>query len=148
MTPVISFQRILAPTDFGDAAMHAADVACAFAERDGGSVTLVHAWLAPPTYSEGFTWAGEGLEEAAQKALDEEIARLHTRFPRVAGVLTMGDPWDIVLHVADEQNADLIVMGTHGRRGLPRLWLGSVAERVVRMSKTPVLTVHCPEETK
>ncbi len=55
-------------------------------------------------------------------------------------------PWEEVLNAAKELNADLIVMGTHGRRGLERALLGSVAEKVVRMARIPVLTVHALEK--
>jgi nucleotide-binding universal stress UspA family protein len=77
----------------------------------------------------------------AQIALDRALEKTRATFPRAESVLVRGDPCEGILHVARERNADLIVMGTHGRRGLSRAFLGSVAERVVRTSPTPVLTV-------
>ena len=59
-----------------------------------------------------------------------------------ANLLRAGVPWEEVIGAASQVKADLIIMGTHGRRGLDRALLGSVAEKVVRMSTIPVLTVH------
>ena len=56
----------------------------------------------------------------------------------------VGVEWEQILEVVKARNADLIVMGTHGRRGLSRLFLGSVAEKVVRISPVPVLTIRGP----
>jgi nucleotide-binding universal stress UspA family protein len=56
-------------------------------------------------------------------------------------VLAHGEPWKQILEIAKERMADIIVMGTHGRRGLSRVFLGSVAEKVVRLSPVPVMTV-------
>ena len=61
-------------------------------------------------------------------------------------LLRTGSPWEQVLGAATEVKAGLIVMGTHGRRRLERALLGSVAEKVVRMSRVPVLTVHGAKE--
>jgi nucleotide-binding universal stress UspA family protein len=62
----------------------------------------------------------------------------------VSVVLRHGTPWTEIATVAREAKADLVVMGTHGRRGVARMLLGSVAERVVRTAPCPVLTVHGP----
>jgi nucleotide-binding universal stress UspA family protein len=78
---------------------------------------------------------------AAEKALDDVLAKIKPQYPNVAALIANGDPWDQILAKARQLHVDLIVMGTHGRRGLPRLLIGSVAERVVRTSTLPVLTV-------
>jgi len=62
--------------------------------------------------------------------------------PRTDAVFRQGTPFDVILDVAKSEGCDLIVIGTHGRRGVARVLLGSVAERVVRLSPVPVLTVH------
>jgi universal stress protein A len=61
--------------------------------------------------------------------------------------LKTGVPWHGVVEAINELGVDLVIMGTHGRRGLSRLTLGSVAERVVRLAPVPVLTVHAPSES-
>jgi len=136
------FRRIVVPTDFDDCARHAADVALDLAREANGSVLLVHAWTVPVVYSEGFSWPLEGLEQAARAELDKEVARVREKLPSATGVLVCGPPWEQIIDVAKKSEADLIVMGSHGRKGLERLWLGSVAERVVRMSPMPVLTMR------
>src|SRR5262249_21187016 len=103
---------------------------------------LAHVWMVPTVYTEGFQWPLDGLEQAAQEALDRELARIREKLPNTTAVLECGPPWEKVLEVAQRSDADLIVMGTHGRHGLGRLWLGSVAERVVRASHIPVLTMR------
>ena len=58
------------------------------------------------------------------------------------GFVRLGAPWEEILSVATERGADLVVVGTHGRRGFAHALMGSVAERVVRLSTIPVLTVR------
>jgi nucleotide-binding universal stress UspA family protein len=72
------------------------------------------------------------------------LVELKKRFPEATSVLRSGTAWEEILLAASESKTDLIVLGTHGRRGLGRLLLGSVAEKVVRMARLPVLTVHAP----
>jgi nucleotide-binding universal stress UspA family protein len=79
--------------------------------------------------------------------LDEAVNSSRKRCPAISAILLNGAAWEEIARMAAEQNADLIVMGTHGRRGLPRAILGSVAERVIRTSSVPVLTVHAPRES-
>jgi nucleotide-binding universal stress UspA family protein len=86
------------------------------------------------------------ISDKAQQMLDEAVNSRRKRCPAISGILLNGAAWDEIGRVAVEQNADLIVMGTHGRRGLPRAILGSVAERVIRTSTVPVLTVHGPRD--
>ena len=88
------------------------------------------------------------MQNAARKSLDEAIESTRKVHPKTEGLLREGLEWRLILDVATEQGCDLIVMGTHGRRGLPRLVLGSVAEKVVRLSPVPVLTVNTPKEAK
>ena len=64
----------------------------------------------------------------------------------MTGVILNGAAWEEIGRLAAEEGTDLIVMGTHGRKGLPRAILGSVAERVIRTSSVPVLTVHGPRD--
>ena len=92
----------------------------------------------------------EPLEETAKRAV-EAIEKRAGRMDVDVGVITVvrqGPPYETVVEYADEVDADLIVMGTHGRRGLPRYFLGSVTERVVRTADVPVLTVRMPANEK
>lgn len=136
--------RILVATDLGPAADRAISTALVLARPFDALVTLLHvAWVPPSSYgyAEGLNWPLEQLEGAAKKSLDELATRIRSQCPRIDTVLAAGEPCEVILETAKSINADLIVLGTHGRRGLRRLFLGSVAEKVVRTSTIPVLTV-------
>lgn len=139
------YERILLPTD-GSAGMdrvvdHAADLAVthdalihALYVIDTGSFTNL------PMETSLDSISGV-LEEEGQAALNE-VERLVGERAQVERVLTEGKPSDKIVAHAREDDCDLVVMGTHGRGGIDRLLLGSVAERVVRTSRVPVLTVR------
>ena len=80
--------------------------------------------------------------EGAQAGLDKQAARHEGSGVSIKKIIEQNDPWHAVIATAESARADLVVMGTHGRRGLPRAILGSVAEKVVRHSPVPVLVVH------
>ena len=82
------------------------------------------------------------VQDLASSLLEEALASLRAHFSSADASLRTGVPADEILAVAAEVRADLIVMGTHGRRGFSHLLMGSVAERVVRTSPIPVLTVR------
>ena len=141
---MFAIKRILVPTDFSDSAERALSLAVDLARAFQAGLTLLHVWTIPSTFAEGLTWPTDGMERAARRALDELHARVSKQYPGTEAVLQVGPEWQRILDVAKERNVDLVVMGTHGRRGLPRLILGSVAEKVVRLSPVPVLTVRDP----
>jgi nucleotide-binding universal stress UspA family protein len=87
------------------------------------------------------------IQRAATTALDGVGSRAQRSGVKVDTVLRHGPAWSEILAVAAETKADLIVMGTHGRRGLARALLGSVAEKVVRTASCPVMTVREPGAT-
>ena len=140
------FERILVATDFGHSSERALELALSLAEKFGSELTLVHSWEAPDySYAAGLYLPVDVLapiERAAVARLEEATTQLKVRFPAAKSMLRAGAPWEEVLAAATQVKADLIVMGTHGRRGFERALLGSVAERVVRLSSIPVLTVH------
>jgi nucleotide-binding universal stress UspA family protein len=140
-----SFKHLLVPTDFGGAAEHALDFAIELASKFESRMTLLHALWLPPSayaaYAEGIAWPTEEMAKGAQKELDAALAKAKARYSRIEAAIVSGEPWQAILEVAKDRGADLIVMGTHGRRGLSRVFLGSVAERVVRLSPIPVLTI-------
>jgi nucleotide-binding universal stress UspA family protein len=139
-------RRILVATDFSDTADRALDYALALATALGGEVILVHAYEIPVyAFPDGAflatTEISERLAEAARTALDAAIAARAGAKVAIRGVLRTGTPWTEIEAVAKEEKADLVVVGTHGRKGIARALLGSVAEKVVRTAPCPVLSV-------
>lgn len=140
-------RTILVATDFSEQA----DAALAYAVELGAqldaTIHLVHA-ISIPTMGVpdlGVAYASLGIESAttrAQQSLDERVARYRDRVSLGPTRLEIGDARDVIDQVAAQLGADLVVMGTHGRRGVRRVLLGSVAEAVVRSAPCPVLTVR------
>jgi nucleotide-binding universal stress UspA family protein len=133
---------ILCPTDFSPAAAAAFELACALARDHGAGVTVLHVADPPVSLSEVAESEKPGYRDSLR-------ARLHALRPAdstvsVTPMLTDGDPTENILETARGLGCDLIVMGTHGRSGLGRLILGSVAEAVLRQAPCPVLTVKAP----
>jgi nucleotide-binding universal stress UspA family protein len=140
------FKHLLVPTDFGDASLRAADLAVDMARAYQASLTLVHTCELPTYTYPGMAMSGTdlltALEEAARRQLEQELERVRGSFPAAKAVLRTGVAWEEILATIDSVQADLVVMGTHGRRGVRHLLLGSVAEKIVRTSRVPVLTVR------
>ncbi|HET9622024.1 MAG TPA: universal stress protein [Kofleriaceae bacterium] len=137
---------ILVPTDFSDRATAALDYAVDLAAALGARLCLAHVVSVADTPSEyGLSMTAAMIEKACERQharLDELSAARAGRATFAPGVITTGDPRAEIEHVARQVGADLIVMGTRGRRGLPRLVLGSVAETVLRVAPCPVLLVR------
>jgi nucleotide-binding universal stress UspA family protein len=149
-TPV-QFKKILVPTDFGDASNDAIDFAVGLAKTFGSTITLLHVYEIPVYPYPGLTIDVDLLtpiREAAQKELDRAFAALQKVGCEARAQLESGIPWGKILAVAEAQKSDLIVMGTHGRKGVMHALVGSVAEKVVRLSPVPVLTVRHPVPKK
>jgi nucleotide-binding universal stress UspA family protein len=145
----LPIRRILVPHDFSDTASRALDYALDLAERLGSSVTVVHAYEIPVYgFPEGpivtAEMAGQ-IEAAAHGAIEAVAKRSKRTGVEVNFVLRQGPAWSEIQAVAKEIGADLVVIGSHGRRGLSRALLGSVAEKVVRTAPCPVLTVRAGE---
>ena len=135
------FRHILAPTDFSEASRQGVDFAVKLALELEAALTLVYAYQ-PPNFAYFI------LDEVASSAeaqirglLDEQLVRVRARFPKAEGVVRQGDPSHGILDAAKARGADLIVLSTHGRHGAQRVLLGSVAEKIARLSPVPVLTV-------
>jgi nucleotide-binding universal stress UspA family protein len=145
---MFAIRHVLVPTDFSDASERALATAVELARAFEARLTLLHVWSLPNAgYAEALAWPVEAMEKAAQKALDEAVARVNKVLSRTEAVLQVGTEHQRILEVVKERHVDFVVMGTHGRRGLPRLVLGSVAGKVVRLCPVPVLTVgevHAP----
>jgi nucleotide-binding universal stress UspA family protein len=143
-----SVKKILVPTDLSSVA-GAIEQAAFFANVYGASLTLFHAYGLPtPTVDREaayYTGLEEALAHSAQRRLTEIRHELRRRFPDAPAIDTkavLGFAADEIVAEVRRGDFDLIVMATHGRTGVQRMLLGSVAERVVRMSPVPVLTVH------
>jgi len=142
---MLSIHTLLHPTDFSDQSQYAFWLACAMARDYGARLVVLHVapLAAPLYYGEGMIPPDpEELCAAAQEKLNRLEApnagvRLERRLERGSAALE-------ILRVGQEIQTDLIVMGTHGRTGLGRLLMGSVAEQVVRKAPCPVLTVKTP----
>jgi nucleotide-binding universal stress UspA family protein len=138
---------ILVPTDFSACSEHALDYAVQIAERLDAKLHLLSV-IGVPSY--GVPELGVGI---TAPMIDNLIADHQRELDQLAGtrklvtetLVRVGDARDVILQTADEIKADLIVMGTHGRRGFSRALLGSVTEMVVRTSPIPVLTVRGPK---
>lgn len=139
------FTNILCPTDFSDTSQHAGELALSLV-APGGKVTLLHVVEIPVAYSgepavEGFI---RDLDQHANKLLETWAAQLRKTTPvPITARSRIGSPGTQTLHVLDlDPTIDLIVMGTHGRTGISRMLLGSVAEKIMRHARCPVLVAR------
>jgi nucleotide-binding universal stress UspA family protein len=145
-------KKLLVPTDFGTGSDHALDYAVELARALGAEVTLMHAYEIPVIgFPDGALVAtpelASRIAEGAQIGLKKSLERVGPSGVPVRTLLKQGPTWRTVVDTAVEIGAEMIVMGTHGRHGLPRALLGSVAEKVVRSARCPVLTVHSADGT-
>jgi nucleotide-binding universal stress UspA family protein len=140
------FKHILLAVDFGESSDRATNLGIELAQKYDAALTLVHAYEIPtyayPNASFLVVDLLTPIEEAARKQLETTMTAVRARLPRAKAVLRRGPAATEILSVIDELHADLVVTGTHGRRGVSRTLLGSVAEKLVRMSPVPVLTVR------
>ena len=140
-------KTILVPIDFGESSEHAVTYAAELAKALGAEIVLMHAWDVPVVgFPDGAFVATPELAtqvtEAAQHGLDRARMLIDGQGVTIRGVLKQGPTDAMILDAAKEESAGMIVMGTHGRTGIQRVLLGSVAEKLVRTSPIPVLTVH------
>ena len=144
-------KTILVPTDFGEPSEAALTYALDFAKAVGAEIVLLHAYEIPVVgFPDGVLTATGDLTpqilEGARIGLDRQLAGRVDAGVTIRPIVRQGEAFALVNEVAKEIGADLIVMGTHGRTGIPRALLGSVAEKVVRTASVPVLTIHAGEE--
>lgn len=147
-----SSQKILVPVDFTRGSHLTID----FARRLGASfdaeLWLLHVIDVPDAASAIVPGADVDRDMASERDMsDRSLSDLRdalvcSGFPRVTLRTEAGDPVEVILRLAQESEYEVIVMGTHGRTGLSRLLNASVAERVVRAARCPVVTIHLPPE--
>ena len=142
-------RRLMHPTDFSKASGAAFARAVEMARADRAELLLAHVltsaipmlgdgYVSPKVYEE----IEASARAAGQKHLDALVTKAKKAGVRAKGLLLEGVPHDRIVRAAKAKRVDLVVMGTHGRTGLARFFLGSVAERVVAMAACPVLTVR------
>jgi len=146
---MIPIQRILVPTDFSEPAASALKWATTLAKDLGGQLFLLHVVPEPYAYPWGTELSTLPLndilaqsEKAAEERLQQLAAETGLATDRVVTRTVVGTPVDQILGLINDERIDLVVLGTHGRGMVGHLLLGSVAERMVRRSPVPVLTVH------
>ena len=145
----MAIRRILYPSDFSPASRPAFKRGVELARALRSQLLIVHVMGPLPTIGEGYI-TPETVERLlqsqrllAQRQLRALVTRAKAAGVRASGLLVeTGMPHEQIVRVARRKRADMIVMGTHGRSGLTRLLLGSVAARVIATAKCPVLTVH------
>ena len=141
---MLKIHTILHPTDFSPRSEHAFQLACTLARDHGARLLVLHVIDQPIAAYGGVMTAPPApppVEE--RKAAQEQLRRMCASEPKllIEHRLQEGDPARWILQIATDCKCDLIVMGTHGRTGLRRLVMGSVAEQVLRNATCPVLTL-------
>jgi|SRR5688572_7157928 len=144
------FYRIVVPTDFSNCAREAWATARRLAGAFGSELIPVHVLVESPLWSEGpfnmdrVREVYDAARTSGRAELDRWAAEGTATGIKVRPVLRTGVPHEEIVALATDELADLLVIGTHGRGGLSRVLLGSVADRVVRLAPCPVLTVRGP----
>jgi universal stress protein A len=149
---MVQLKNIVVATDFSEPSATALDYGRELARRFGATLYVLHVAddiaerLSPEYYPIPLDRVQKEIDEAARKQLEPLVTAEDRQQLRALPVLRRSvSVAAAILEYAKETAADLIVIGTHGRRGMSRLIMGSVAERVVRMASCPVFSVHCPE---
>ncbi|RKG59332.1 universal stress protein [Corallococcus sp. CA054B] len=148
--------RILVPVDLKDGSRSVVDYALQLARPFGATVDILHAWeppqyVAPDLLVASPGWDATSLEAMARDTAGKELEALLRKVDGTAPValshrVVIGEAGNVVLEEAERGKYDLIVMGTHQRKGLTRMLLGSVAQKVVGRAACPVLTLHVSPE--
>jgi nucleotide-binding universal stress UspA family protein len=142
-------RNILVGTDFSVCAARAFSFAVSLAASQGAKIHIVHVLIEPV---QAFDVAGalpyldvstqKEWEDATKKRLAAAVASAEKRGVSATSEFLWGRPSDVLVETAAKMKASLVVLGTHGRNALEKLLIGSTAERVVRLSPVPVLTVR------
>lgn len=146
---MITWLKIVCAVDLSESSRPAVEQAASLARRFDAKLVVVHVWSEPPGAREA-ALAPPSLFAKMQADVEEKLDAWKREAERIAGsevraVLATGSPASEVARIADAERADLVVVGTHGRKGLPRFVLGSVAEAIVRQSPCTVLVARAVE---
>lgn len=138
---MLAIKTILHPTDFSEQSECAFHLACALAHDYGAQLIILHVVVEP------LIIAGDGIPMLPP---DQEINMIRSEIDKirpqgveikVERVITKGDPTSEILRITKDYGCDIIILGTHGRSGLTRFIMGSVAEEVIRKATCPVVTI-------
>jgi nucleotide-binding universal stress UspA family protein len=148
-------RRILVPVDYSDGSGLALKAALGFARLVGAELDVVHVWDRPSWMADTMTVQMEGKQRPLGALIRENAQSEMDAFLAAQGIssglphrLLSGEPVSTVLGELEAGRHDLVVVGTHGRGGLKHLLLGSVAEKLVRLAKVPVLTIPPPSHAR
>jgi nucleotide-binding universal stress UspA family protein len=149
---MIAFKEIIVPTDFSEHSLRALDYAVEIAERFSSELKVVYV-IEPLIQAADVAWSSvdfDRLNRAHKDSADRQIrALMDERVPKSVAaefVILTGKPFVEIVRLARADNADLIVMATHGRGAISQILMGSTAEKVVRRAPCPVLTVKHPKQ--
>jgi nucleotide-binding universal stress UspA family protein len=140
------YDRILVPTDGSEGSRAAVEHAVDLATTFDAVLHALYVVDAGVGVDGGVLGTLDAFEAAGEDAVEEVARRAAAAGVETVTDVVQGTPHRAILDHVDEHAVDLVVMGTHGRTGLDRYLLGSVAEKVVRLSDGPVLTVRIPED--
>jgi nucleotide-binding universal stress UspA family protein len=142
-------RRVMHATDFSKASRPAFAKAVELAKANRAALILIHTLTLTPPFLGGEFITPQVWDEierdaraATQKQLDALIAKARKAGVRATSLIVLGSPYEQIVRAARAKKVDMLVIGTHGRTGLPRLVLGSVAGRVLATARCPVLSVH------
>lgn len=145
-------EKILVPTDLSETSTAALSQARQFVEKFGSTITVLHAeqFEAPPYFTKAQL---NGLEEQRRSVMKEAFDFVGDESAEILGqkpqtLVVGGVPTKAIREACESEDPDLVIMGTHGRSGVERFWVGSVTERVIRESRRPVLAVHAKSRPK
>ena len=142
------FKRIIVATDFTPASVAALEEAIGLAKENGAQLMIAHAYQ-PPSLVEAQSISAGVYEEWDQNIraevkgwLQELVEKAAKEGVQAEPLILTGAPYEAIAEAAKFNEADLVVLGTHGRKGVSRLFFGSVAARVISTAPCPVMTVH------
>ncbi len=141
---MVEIKTILLPTDGSESSDKALAYALSFARQYGARVVILHVieMEALVGAEPHLLHLSSFLEERARRILEKAVASANQAGVHTEARVVTGIPFDDIVRLSKELPADLIILGTHGRTGLPHALMGSVAEKVVRLAPCPVLTVR------
>jgi len=146
---MLPFKKIICPTDFSEPSYEAIKTAGEIAYHFGSELCLLNVVSPVPVIPMGegagafnISLYQQELESSSKRALEEVVNHLEWKQLRARLIVLRGNAADEIVRTAQEENADLIVIATHGKTGWRRFIFGSVAEKVVRLAPCPVLTVQ------
>jgi len=146
---MLEFSKILFPVDLSEVSPKLAESALTMAQRFDAELHVINVTRPLMAQAQGIDFSHEEIEKIREsyyhkmgEQLDQFVAEHLDGYAKAVTAHLRGDPSDGILHYIKENGISLVVMGTHGRKGLDKILFGSVAQRIVQMSPVPVLTVN------